>query len=127
MEEFLYKNECYKIIGSCFNVYNTIGHGLLEAVYQECLELEFSNQNVEFNSQQLLDLSYNGVLLKQKYIPDFTCYGKIIVEIKSAKKLTEAHEAQLFNYLRITGLKVGYLMNFGSYPRLEYKRIVCSD
>lgn len=126
MTEFLYKDETYNILGSCFNVYNNIGHGLLESVYQECLELEFDEQLVSFKAQQLLNLSYCGTPLKQKFIPDFVCYDKIIVEIKSVKQLLPEHEAQLFNYLRITGLKVGLLVNFGAFPKLDYKRIICT-
>ena len=126
MTEFLYKDETYNILGSCFNVYNNIGHGLLESVYQECLELEFDEQLVSFKAQQLLNLSYCGTPLKQKFIPDFVCYDKIIVEIKSVKQLLPDHEAQLFNYLRITGLKVGLLVNFGAFPKLDYKRIICT-
>ena len=126
MSEILYKTESYDIIGSCFNVYNNIGHGLLEPIYQEALELEFDEQLVPFESQKELDIYYCGTLLKKKYIPDFICYGKIIVEIKSVKVLMPEHEAQLFNYLRITGLKLGILVNFGTYPKIEYKRVVCN-
>jgi GxxExxY protein len=126
MSEILYKTESYDIIGSCFNVYNNIGHGFLEPIYQEALELEFDEQLVPFESQKELDIYYCGTLLKKKYIPDFICHGKIIVEIKSVKVLMPEHEAQLFNYLRITGLKLGILVNFGTYPKIEYKRVVCN-
>jgi len=88
--------------------------------------LEFDEQLVPFCAQKELDIYYCGTLLKKKYIPDFICYGKIIVEIKSVKVLLPEHEAQLFNYLRITGMKLGLLVNFGCYPKLEYKQIVCN-
>lgn len=124
MTELLYKDETYKIIGACFKVYNEMGCGFLEAVYQESLEFELEENLIPFESQKELTLHYFDKTLKQKYIPDFICYDHIIVEIKAAKKLIPEHDAQLFNYLKSTGMSVGLLVNFGSYPKLEYKRIV---
>jgi len=124
MQELIYKEEVYKIIGCCYNVYNEMGSGFLEAVYQECLELELAKQHVPTDSQLELELYYGDKLLKQKYIPDFICYGEVIVEIKAVKSLAPEHTAQLLNYLKITNKKVGLLINFASYPKLELKRIV---
>jgi len=124
MTGFLYKAEGYKILGACFEVYKEKGCGFLEGVYQECLEIEFELQNIPFISQQKLDLQYKGQSLTQQYIPDFVCYEQIIVEIKAVKELRDEHRAQLFNYLKATGLKVGYLINFGHYPKLEHERII---
>ena len=126
MTEFLYKEETYNIIGACFKVYNEMGHGFLEAVYQECLELEFSKEKIPYNAQHILTLNYSGTELKQHYIPDFICYDHIIIELKAAKKLEAKHEAQLFNYLKATKLKIGILVNFGTFPKLEYKRIIAT-
>lgn len=124
MAEIIYKDEAYKIIGACFEVYNEKGCGFLEPVYQECLEIELGLQGIPFQSQQQLELHYKGRLLKQKYIPDFLCYDKIVLEIKAVSALTDEHRAQVHNYLKATGYRLGLLVNFGHYPKLEYERIV---
>jgi GxxExxY protein len=120
----VFKEESYAIIGACFEVYNENGCGFLEAVYQECLEIELSLRNVPFKAQPEIVLSYKGRTLDHKHIPDLICYGKIIVELKAVKELTDEHRAQLHNYLKATGMKLGLLVNFGNYPKLEYERIV---
>jgi GxxExxY protein len=124
MTDILFKEESYKIIGSCFEVYNDKGCGFVEPVYQECLEIELGLQGIPFQSQQQLRLFYKGKELKQKYIPDFMCYEQIIVEIKAVSQLTDEHRAQVHNYLKATGFRLGLLINFGNHPKLEYERIV---
>jgi len=124
MTELIYKEESYAILGACFNVYKTMGCGFLESVYQECLEIEFEYQGIPFSSQKELKLTYRDKELKQTYRPDFICFDKIIIELKAISKLVKGHEAQVINYLNATGLKLGLLVNFGHYPKLEYKRIV---
>ena len=120
----LYKEESYQIVGACFEVYKEKGCGFLEAVYQECLELEFGLQGILFQPQAPLALAYKGRPLKQRYIPDFICLGKIIVEIKAVSKLADEHRAQVHNQLKATGFRLGLLVNFGYYPKLEHERIV---
>jgi GxxExxY protein len=120
----LYEEETYKILGACFEVYKDKGCGFLEAVYQECLEIEFELQGILFQPQAELILSYKGRTLKQSYIPDFICFGKIIVELKAVARLADEHRAQLHNYLMATGHRVGLLVNFGHYPKVEYERII---
>lgn len=120
----VFKDECYAIMGACFEVYKEKGCGFLESVYQECLQLEFGFQGIPANSQSLLSLFYKDHELIQKYIPDFICYDKIIVEIKAVRKLADEHRAQVHNYLKATGYKLGILANFGNYPQLEWERIV---
>ena len=122
--ELLYKDESYAIIGACFEVYKEKGNGFVEPVYQECLALEFSAQKTPFTSQGALRLTYKGTELKQRFIPDFLCYEKIILEIKAVKQLTDEHRAQVLNYLKATGLRLGLLANFGHYPKVEYERII---
>ena len=122
--ELLYKDESYAIIGACFEVYKEKGNGFVEPVYQECLELEFGFQKIPFCAQSTLRLNYKGVELRQRYIPDFLCYEKIIVEIKAVRQLTDEHRAQLLNYLKATGLRLGLLVNFGHHPKVEYERII---
>jgi GxxExxY protein len=121
--EFLFKEECYKIIGCAMEVYKTLGNGFLEAVYQEALEIEFTNQNVPFNKEKEIKIEYKGITLNKKYYADFLCFDKIIVELKAISEMTENNYKQLFNYLKATGLKLGLIINFGA-ESLEYKRII---
>ena len=120
----VYEEETYKILGACFEVYKEKGCGFLEAVYQECLEIEFDIQQLPFQSRFELQLTYKERILKQKYIPDFICFGKIILEIKAVTNLSDEHRAQVHNYLKATGYKVGLLVNFGHYPKVEHERII---
>jgi len=120
----LFEEETYQVLGACFEVYKDKGCGFLEAVYQECLEIEFELRSIPFQPQAELMLTYKGRPLKQRYIPDFICFGKIIVEIKAVSQLADEHRAQLHNYLRATGQRVGLLVNFGHCPKVEYERIV---
>ncbi len=123
-KEIIYREESYKIMGACFEVYKEKGCGFLEAVYQECLELEFGLQGIPFQPQVSLALAYKGRPLKQRYIPDFICFGQIIVEIKAVSQLADEHRAQVHNHLKATGYRLGLLVNFGHYPKVEYERIV---
>ena len=120
----IYKEESNRIMGACFEVYKEKGCGFLEAVYQECLELEFTFQGILFQPHVGLALAYKGRPLKQKYVPDFICFGKIILELKAVSQLNDEHRAQVHNYLRATGYKLGLLVNFGHYPGVEHERIV---
>ena len=122
--EMIYKDEAYAIQGACFEVYKTLGVGFLESVYQEALACEFELRKLPFQEQRELSLQYKGVPLNQTYKPDFICFDKVIVEIKAVSKLTHEHEAQLCNYLKITNIRLGLLVNFGHYPKLEIKRFV---
>lgn len=124
MADLIYKDECFRIIGACFEVYNDKGCGFLESVYQECLEIEHEYQQIPFVPRQELRLFYRGKELKQKFIPDFICYGKIILEIKAVSNLTDEHRAQVINYLNATGYELGVLVNFGGHPKLEWERLV---
>ncbi len=105
--EILYKEESYKIVGACFEVYNELGSGFVESVSQESLELEFGLSGVPFEAQKRLIIQYKGNSLKQKFIPDFICFGEIILEIKAVSQLTDVHRAQLHNYLKATGYRLG--------------------
>jgi GxxExxY protein len=122
MAELILKEKTYQILGSCFEVYKDKGCGFLESVYEECLELEFKRRNIPFNRQVKINLSYKGTNLRQTYIPDFICHETIIIEIKAVKTLSNEHRAQIINYLKATGLKLGLLINFGHYPKIEFER-----
>lgn len=111
--EVLYSDESYKIKGAMFEVHNQLGCGFLEKVYQEALAEEFSLRGIPFEREKHFHVIYKGKQLEQDYIADFICYGKIIVELKATDTLTSIHESQVINYLKITGLKLGILVNFG--------------
>jgi len=118
----LFEDESYAIRGAVFEVYKEMGCGFLEAVYQECLEKELNKQGVPFVAQRELQLLYKGEPLKQTYRPDLICYEQIIVELKAVTEIAPEHKAQLINYLKATNLKLGLLINFGSYPKVEIVR-----
>ena len=120
----IYKEESYKVVGAAFKVYNTLGSGFLEAVYQEALEIELQKQGIPYEREKELKIQYDGVELKQTYKADFVCFGKIIVELKAVNALDDAHRAQVYNYLHATGYKLGLLLNFGCADELEKERIV---
>ncbi|MDR4503193.1 MAG: GxxExxY protein [Candidatus Scalindua sp.] len=122
--EIIYADESYSIIGACYNVYKEMGCGFLELVYQECLEIEFSLQNIPFQAQKELQLKYRDKILRQVYKPDFFCYNKIIVEIKALSKIANEHRSQILNYLNSTKFRLGILVNFGHHPKLEYERFI---
>jgi GxxExxY protein len=117
-------DEVYAIIGAALTVRKELGVGFLEAVYQEALAIEFQHQGIPFSSQPPLTIHYKGQALRKEYVADFLCHEKIIVEIKAISKLSGNELAQLLNYLKATGLKVGVLINFGSMGELEWKRVV---
>jgi GxxExxY protein len=120
----MYKEDSYRIMGACFEVYNEKGCGFVEPVYQECLEMEFGLQGILFQPQVQLQLSYKGRPLRQKYTPDFICFDRIIVELKAVSQLIDEYRAQVHNYLKATGHRLGLLINFGHYPKVECERIV---
>ena len=124
MTEVFYREESYRIVGACFEVYKEKGCGFLEAVYQECLEMELADHAIPYVAKPLLELSYKGRPLVQTYAPDLVCFGKIIVELKAVSALADEHRAQLHNYLHATGHRLGLLVNFGHFPKLEHERIV---
>ena len=103
--------------GAIYEVYRELGNGFREEVYQQCLERELMSRCIPFDTKKELRIFYKGVPIEKTYIPDFYCYGKIIVEIKAVETLTKEHRAQLMNYLRLTSSKLGLLVNFGAYPK----------
>ena len=124
METILYRKEVYVIQGAIFDVYREMGCGFLEQVYQECLEKEFKTRKIPFEAQKELALTYKGELLNLTYKPDFICYESIIIELKAVQEITQAHRAQVFNYLKATGIRLGLLVNFGHYPKATIERII---
>ena len=116
--------EVFKIQGAIYEVNRTVGAGFLEAVYQECLALEFTARGVPFVAMPNLRLEYKGTRLRQTYSPDFICFQSVIVELKAVRDLASEHRAQVLNYLKATGVKVGLLVNFGCAPTARIERLV---
>jgi len=119
----IYKKEYYEIVGAAMAVHNELGTGFLEAVYQEALAIEFEKRGIPFKKETKLEINYKGVLLSKYYEADFFCYDKIIVETKAKSEISGIDEAQVINYLKATGFKLGILINFGSFS-LVHKRLV---
>lgn len=123
MEEFILKDECYKIIGACMEVHSELGSGFLEAVYEEALAREFYEREIPFSSEQRLFVYYKGEKHNKYYCADFICFDKIIIEVKAMDGLIDEHFSQVLNYLKATGFRLGLLINFGA-SKLQYKRII---
>ena len=123
----IYKEEGYRFMGAAFEVYNDRGYGLAEEIYQECLEIELDLRGVPFTAKEEVCCFYKGRQLKKRYVPDLFVLGCLVVELKAVTELAPEHEAQLFNYLRITRQPVGYLVNFGHHATLEWKRFILSE
>jgi GxxExxY protein len=124
MTHIVHKDESFKVMGACFEVYKLKGCGFTEPVYQECLALEFTLQEIPFVPQPILELEYKGARLTQTLRPDFICYDKIVVELKALPFLIDLNKAQVINYLNATKYLLALLVNFGHYPRLEWERFV---
>jgi GxxExxY protein len=114
----------YALIGACFEVHKEMGNGYLEDVYQESLEFELTDRGIPFAAQPRPPIFYTGRALRKQYEADLLVLEKIIVELKAVKALLPEHEAQLLHYLKSTGRRVGNLVNFGAYPKLDWRRRV---
>ena len=121
---WLCQQEGYDFMAAAFEVYNEMGNGFLEEVYHETLELELATRHIPFATKARLSLCYKGRPLQKHYEADLIVAGEIVIELKAVKTLSPEHEAQLINYLQSTRKRVGYLVNFGSFPKLEWKRFV---
>jgi GxxExxY protein len=120
--EAMLKQEGYDLMGAAFEVYNVLGYGMAEEIYQQSLEIELGICSIPFLSKTELEVEYKNQKLTTVYRPDLLVFNGIVVELKAVKNLTTEHEAQLFNYMRISKKMVGYLINFGSANELEWKR-----
>ena len=123
----MFKQEGYDFMGAAFEVYNEQGYGMAEEIYQQSLEIELGLRNILFVSKAELDVYYKNNLLNTKYRPDLLVFSEIVVELKSLKELCSDHEAQLFNYMRISRKRVGYLVNYGCRDGLQWKRFILDD
>ena len=124
MEELIYKDEAYEIVGMCMEVHNQLGNGLLEIIYKEAMELEAEDRGMEYEREKEYPVYYKNYLLKKKFFADFVFFNKIIVEIKAKDSFANEDIAQVINYLKLSKCKLGLLINFGK-TKLEVKPIVC--
>lgn len=124
MTELILKQEVYSIIGAAFEVYNVLGVGFLEAVYQAALEEELNLRKIPHIPQQEILVKYKGKPLRKSYIADIVAYGNVILEIKAIDHITSRDYSQVLNYLKATSFPLGLLINFGSEKDMEWKRIV---
>ena len=122
----MFKQEGYDFMGAAFEVYNEQGYGMAEEIYQESLEIELGLRNLVFVSKAELDVYYKNNLLNTKYRPDLLVLGEIVIELKALKELCSDH-AQLFNYMRISRKRVGYLVNYGRPDGLQWQRFILDD
>jgi GxxExxY protein len=123
----MFKDEGYKLMGAAFEVYNQLGYGMAEEIYQQSLEIELGLCGIPFQSKKELTVFYKDRLLDTRYKPDLFVFGGVVVELKAVAELISDHEAQLFNYMRIARQTVGYLINFGHKGELQWKRFILTD
>lgn len=123
MKDLIYKDECFSIIGICFEVHNNLGSGFLEIVYKDSIEFEFRKAKIEFEREKEYLVHYKDVILPHKFYADFVVYNKIILEVKGVSGIADEFVAQAINYLKVSGNKLALVVNFGEL-KLNYKRIV---
>ena len=122
--ELLFKDEVYKIVGAAIEVHKELGNGFLESVYEEAMKIVSSERDIPFETQIKIPVYFKGNKLEKEFIADYIGFDKIIVEFKCIPKLTQIEVAQIINYLKATGLKVGILINFSSKGKLEWRRYI---
>lgn len=119
----LFKDESFKIIGACYEIHNTLGHGFIEAVYKDALEIEFTKLGIPFTREKPYTIIYKGEELKHNFFADFVVYDSIILEVKTSGNIIEPHLKQTLNYLKASRLKLGIILNFGK-PSFEFQRLI---
>ncbi len=122
-EKYPFQEETYKIIGIAMEIHSVLGKGFSEMVYKDAFEYEFRMNKIFYEREKEYSVNYKGIILPHKFYADFVVFDKIIVEVKSKKGIVEEHYSQVLNYLAISKLEVGLLLNFHE-KSLEYKRIV---
>jgi len=126
MEHYLLEEETYQIIGCCMEVHSELGAGFSETVYKDALELEFKRNCIPFAREVRYQIKYKSVILPHVYIADFVVFDSVILEAKAVKDLCNEHFEQTINYLAVSRMEVGLLVNFRR-PKLQYKRVVLTD
>ena len=123
MNDYLLKEECYNIIGCCMEVHKELGSGFSENVYKDALEWELERNGIPFKREVKFKVRYKGKILPHFYYADFVIYDCLILEAKAVSELIGAHYEQTINYLSVSDLEVGLLVNFRQ-PKLQYKRVI---
>ncbi|MBS1552981.1 MAG: GxxExxY protein [Bacteroidetes bacterium] len=123
MSELIFKDESYRIIGCCMEVYNNLGKGFLEIVYKDAIEYEFLKSNISYKREKEFEILYKNIILKHKFYADFIIFDKIVLEVKSSKNIIDEYVKQTLNYLSVTQYKLGLIVNFGENS-FKIKRIV---
>ncbi|MGQ0636832.1 MAG: GxxExxY protein [Planctomycetaceae bacterium] len=123
----MFEDEVYRLMGAAFEVYNVLGYGMAEEIYQQSLEIELTLRQIPFVPKQQPVVFYKDRPLETLYKPDLFAFGGIVIELKAVSDLTSDHVAQLFNNMRIARQPVGNLINFGRPNDLEWKRFILSD
>lgn len=123
MENLIYKNETYSLVGICMEVHNELGPGLLEIIYKEAIQWEFENNAIPYEREKEYPVFYKNIRLKKYFFADFVVFNKIILEIKATKGISDEDLAQIINYLKISNCRLGLIVNFGR-SKLEFKRLV---
>lgn len=123
--ELLLKREVFEVVGSAMEVLNALGHGLLEKPYENALVVEFGLRGIPFVQQPRFNVTYKDVVVGE-YVPDLIAYEKIVVDTKVIERIGDHELGQMINYLKITGVPVGLILNFG-HAKLEWKRVVLGN
>ena len=120
--QFLLKDETHQIIGSAMEVLNEIGHGFHEKIYENALVVEFGLRRIPVIQQPVFPVIYKSVNVGS-YVPDLICFDMVVVDAKTIEEITDHEIGKMLNYLKVTNLQVGLLINF-KHPKLEFKRVV---
>jgi len=120
--QLLLKEEVYQVVGCAMEVLNTLGHGLLEKPYENALVVEFGLRSIPYRQQPRFDAIYKGVRVGE-YVPDLIAFDQIVVDTKTIDRITDVERGQILNYLKITKLRVGLILNF-KHPKLEWERLI---
>ena len=120
--ELYLKEEVFDVVGCAMEVLNELGHGLYEKPYENALVVEFGLKGIHYNQQPRFDVIYKGVSVGE-YVPDLITHDHLVVDAKVIERIADHEIGQMINYLKITGLKVGLILNF-KHAKLEWKRVV---
>ncbi len=123
MAELLFKEESFKVIGVCMEIHKSLGMGLKEINYKDAMEIDFIEQDINYNREKKFIVNYKDKILRNPYIADFVVYDSIVIEVKSVSAIIDTHLAQALSYLAVSGMKLALVINFGERS-LTWKRIV---
>ena len=125
MNELIYKEEAFQLVGHCMEVHRELGKGQDEVLYKDAFVVELQRAQILFARESKYEVSYKGVILPHHYYADFIVWDKILFEAKAVERLTDVHVKQVMNYLAVSKLELGLLVNFGA-DSLEWKRLIRS-